>query len=197
MTIVKLDTVQDDANKLNVKISSSATDAEVTVNQDTPAECQVEPVQTNPAELEVTINQGTASECQVEPVQTDPAQLAVTTTPVVPTVTTTINATTMDADITSATAISLGSAHCICVQIKTTQGVAAPDHVGVVKFKVANTSTVGDADELAVPQVVIAAGAEVSETVEFTTYAPYLWVFYDRTSGGADDTITVTVAYSP
>jgi hypothetical protein len=54
---------------------TDAAQLEVTVNQDTPAQCQVEPVQTNPAELEVTINQGTASEAKVEPVQTDPTQL--------------------------------------------------------------------------------------------------------------------------
>ena len=187
MELAKLDTIQDDPNKLRVEATIAAV-------SDPATETTLALILTDTN----TIAGDTTSIDAKLPAALGAAAAAgsLSTVPSDPTVTTTLNAAAMSADATSAAGIDLGSCHRIFVRVTTAQGAGAPDHVGVLKFLAGATNVVGDAKALAVPQLDIAAGAEVDETIEFTTYALYLWAWYDRTSGGDDDTITVIIAHS-
>ena len=106
-----------------------------------------------------------------------------------------INAT-MGADITSAAPIYKKGKNFIGAKVSTAQGTASPDHVGVLKWKAGTTQDVNEAVVLPIPQTSIPSGSEFDDIVEFECNLPYLWAFYDRTSGGDDDTLRVEVSLS-
>jgi len=109
---------------------------------------------------------------------------------------TVIDGATLGADLTYANAgsklIDLGDNTTVGIEYKTTQGVAAPDHVGVLRFRVTNDPSYTPTELLAY-ETAIATGAARQGALLLTGIAMrYLEVFYDYTSGGADDTMLVT-----
>jgi len=71
------------------------------------------------------------------------------------------------------------------------KSAGTPDHVGVIKIRAMNSAD--DAGTcLAVPQLTVATGTLVDAILELQVNAKYIEVWYDRTSGGASDTLTVT-----
>jgi len=106
-----------------------------------------------------------------------------------------IDAELMGADILPDHVIDLGPGgqKFIALQIKTTQGAALPDHVGVVRWEVANAAL--DITTFAAKgSYAIVAGAEINQMEDnITTSARFLRVWYDRTSGGDDDTLNIVV----
>ena len=72
----------------------------------------------------------------------------------------------------------------------------APDHAGTLYFQQTNTEASRvpvTPVSMSVPTLAIVSGTNTSKFIEITDVASgYLNLFYNRTSGGAADTITVT-----
>lgn len=103
-----------------------------------------------------------------------------------------LDAEAMSADITSAL-IDISDCDLLSLHITS---AGTPDHVGNIYFRQTNTNnpTTPTPVAMAAPVLPVASGTAVSALIEITDLAGrYLQVFYDRTSGGASDTLTVNV----
>jgi hypothetical protein len=105
-----------------------------------------------------------------------------------------IDGETMSADISFANRtcklLDIQGYNMVGLQVYTES--AAQDHAGTIYFRLTN-----DEDRTPVamssPTITVAAGALNDDWVDLVDInAKYLEVFYDRTSGGAVDTLTVT-----
>lgn len=107
-----------------------------------------------------------------------------------------IEAVLMGADITFATwgskLIELGDAQVVGIHITTAQGAGAPDHVGVLKYRMTNDPAVLGVDHATTTAITTGSELNLFETLTGLG-CKFLEVWYDRTSGGVDDTLTVTV----
>jgi hypothetical protein len=104
-----------------------------------------------------------------------------------------INAQLMAATITPGYVFEMGKRTRLGVQVKTTQGAATADHVGTVTFEVCNDPQTDTPVAITPLSVSITTGAANNHYVELgEVLAPYIRAVYTRSSGGDDDTLTVT-----
>jgi hypothetical protein len=104
-----------------------------------------------------------------------------------------INAVLMAATITPGYVFELGKRTMLGVTVKTTAGVGTPDHVGAVTFELCNNPQSDTPVAISTISVTIATGAVNNHYVELCDIAaPYIRAVYTRSSGGDDDTLTVT-----
>ena len=105
-----------------------------------------------------------------------------------------IDGTAMTADIASAL-IDISDVTHVSLHI-TTATTGTQDHEGVIYFRQTNVNSISSPIPVAIttPTVTINTSAVANDFVELSDLTGrYLQVFYDRTGGGTDDTLTVRV----
>lgn len=104
-----------------------------------------------------------------------------------------INAVLMAATITPGYVFDLSKRKFLGVTVKTTAGAGTPDHVGAVTFELCNNPASDTPQAISTVSVTITTGAVNNHYVELCDIcAPYIRAVYTRSSGGDDDTLTVT-----
>jgi len=178
-----LDTIAGDTTSLDSKITTCNTSA-VVVSSGTITETNSGTIATDTTSIDGKIPiLGQAAPASSVPVVDATA-----------TVTTAINGLVMDQDRISAAIDKSGRNH-VAVSIVTTMGGGGPfNAVGVIKILGNTTDTLTTADVLALPLLNITAAGTFK--LEFECFFPYIEIWYDRTSDGDDDPITVSVAVS-
>jgi hypothetical protein len=108
--------------------------------------------------------------------------------------TTVFSAITLGADRTSVI-VNKGGRNQVAIDLRVTQGGGSFDANGVFKILAGDNAALVEADALASPESPVIS-AEGTVKLELKTGYPFIAVFWDYNSGGADDTVTGTITVS-
>lgn len=97
-----------------------------------------------------------------------------------------IDADDCDSDVTSSIVDMRGLVSSLSVHITLATNT---DSVGVIYIRMSNFAETTDGVDVtwgnpAVSSITVSSGSDVNEFIDLQVYGRYLWVFYDRTSGG-------------
>ena len=102
-------------------------------------------------------------------------------------------AVVLDADRLS-TVVNKSGRNNVAIDVTLGKGAGAFDAAGPLLVLAGDNASLVEADALSIPQHLVAVEGVVK--METNTGYPYVALFYNRTGGGADDTITATITVS-